>query len=325
MDIYYNLENRLLGNNTYRFALIILYWVVVAACAAAQTHQAYHEPLAQNLASLRSGLLKVEYQRGNQLSQTLRTWEKLEPSRELLRDFIFEIYLQKVIGYASFKSLYKKLNKKFPYSAVAKMITEEELESILANPLLVVLIINDILEPNPPNKLRKNELLKELDFYQLSSDERIAEVGAGEGVFSLILSLTGLKLEIWVNELRNRRLKYAMHLFDLSRYHVSPSKAIFVKGSKTSTNISQKMDKVIVRNTMHHFTHMQEMLRSIKNNLNTSGSLFIMEWVKSELPDSDECRKSMTEDQIRDTIANAGFKIKREHREGNKLLLQLQM
>lgn len=92
-------------------------------------------------------------------------------------------------------------------------------------------------------------------------------------------------------------------MFEVSQVHL-------VKGQKKSTGLEgQQLDKIIIRDSFHHFKKKSKMLASIKKSLKDTGELFVVESVIIQNNGGKNCPMAMHASDIIKTIESGGFKL----------------
>lgn len=218
----------------------------------------------------------------------------------------------------------KNITKVYGNYIPAEEITENDVEVIAANYQLIDLITVDVLGEKPPYVLNKNtQLFKELDFYGIESSDRIAEIGAGDGTFSLILAILNKDLRIAVNELDKKYLEYINRKLSASQASLDGEKISVVRGSKKSVELTEgSYDKIIVRNSFHHFKRQDAMLQSIQDALTPEGILYVNEPVQETDPYEEVCNELMKRRDVIAAIEANGFKLAGEERVGDRVLMK---
>ena len=161
----------------------------------------------------------------------------------------------------------------------------------------------------------------ELDIYNFKSGETIADIGFGTGWLEGITLLKYDSLTFYANEIDN----YSLHRLDLRinkylelRGKDNTNKLVKVKGTKRRTNLPETtFDKVVLRETLHHFSYQTEMLHDIWKILKPKGKLYIHEPLVDSTYYSKSCRSTIysREDLLFIFEANAPyhFKLVKEH------------
>jgi cyclopropane fatty-acyl-phospholipid synthase-like methyltransferase len=145
-----------------------------------------------------------------------------------------------------------------------------------------------VIDPRPPFRLKYSKgLMEELKFYDLHEGEKLAELGAGDGMFSLFLGLIGFDLKITVNEVNKYQVSNIYSTILDNKKYITSENYNVVLGDQNNANLSSKVDKVIIRNAFHHFKKRKEMLASIQSALNPNGSIYVMEYLDAN------CNKSI--------------------------------
>lgn len=221
------------------------------------------------------------------------------------------------------KALLVDLLRYNDYSGVfRKSLISRNLKDYLTLPLVdeyfALEEINDlfkeeILNIKPPFVLVPNsELITELKFYKLKRGDEIAEIGAGKGMFSIYLALTGLNLNISINELKN--LERIEKTLKTHEGNLVVDKIEIIQGKKTSARLESKKDAILIRNSFHHFKKMKAMLADLKNSLKPGGRLYIMEYQDGL------CKDHLDQDLITRIITRNGWRLSEEKLIGDKFV-----
>ncbi|MCP9237343.1 bifunctional 2-polyprenyl-6-hydroxyphenol methylase/3-demethylubiquinol 3-O-methyltransferase UbiG [Lewinella sp. JB7] len=305
-----------------RLILIILSCLPVSVFA--QNQQISHQELLERLAIYRSELLRTNSKSVSDLKQVEREWEGIgigpRKFAVLARDIVHMKEASRLPNYYVLKNIVKVYGNYIP----AEEITESDVEVIAANYQLIDLITVDVLGEKPPYVLNKNtQLYKELAFYGIEASERIAEIGAGNGTFSLILAVLNKDLRIAVNELDKKYLEYIDRKLSASRESLAREKITVVRGSKKSVELTEgSYDKIIVRNSFHHFKRQDAMLQSIQAALTPEGLLYVNEPVQETDPYGEVCDELMKRREVIAAIEANGFRLAGEERVGDRVLMR---
>jgi SAM-dependent methyltransferase len=102
---------------------------------------------------------------------------------------------------------------------------------------------------------------------------------------------------------------------------------IVVHGTYYSTGLNElNLDKIIIRNSFHHFKKPRNMLSSIKLALKPKGELYLYELVPPENKEDWRCKKVMKTKKIKKICKKNGFLIVEEKMVGtDKILLKFVM
>jgi len=169
-------------------------------------------------------------------------------------------------------------------------------------------------------------LIKEILFYEINDGQKIAEVGAGWGDFSFVISRLYKLERLYVNELKRELIKRTKER--LKGIADEERNIKIIKGSKQSAKLGDKdLDKIIIRNSFHHFSNKDEMLQSIKSALSENGKLYLSEPVTDLGKDgcNIECREAISKKAVLQSLENNGFVLERELVVGNFLLLEFEI
>lgn len=271
--------------------------------------------------TIRRAKLMVENEKGVfELKELIENWNAKESDPERIKNLIFQIqHGVKVLGF-SCKRLQKKLKKTYPGFVLAEEFSEKEYETLIRNSDLIDLITGSVLKPKYPFQLDSKSLVfKELKFYEFKQNETVGEIGAGNGMFSSLLSLLDVDLTLFVNEVDYTKISFLRKNMFTNFAANRSSKITIVKGKKSKTKfLPASLDKIIIRNSFHHFSKKEAMLASIKEALKPNGVLFLNEPIKSDKG----CKKRMEKPEIKEILQQNGFKLEKEMNIEGVLLLK---
>lgn len=190
------------------------------------------------------------------------------------------------------------------------LLTVDVVQAIIENDDLALIVGEGILKPKPPFLINpETSLYDELGFYKIDDGMRIAEIGAGTGMFSLMLGLAYDSLAIFMNDIALNAMNFAYDRINRCQ-SVNRSNVYFaVQGHKKSTELeAYKVDKVIVRNSFHHFSHKSKMLASIRKSIYPNGDLYITD--PEQVPNKKGiCPKALPIEELREVLLENGFQI----------------
>jgi len=154
----------------------------------------------------------------------------------------------------------------------------------------------------------RSDLRDELAFYELRADSRLAELGAGDGAFSALLADALPGATLYINEVDTHRLNQMAYQL---RYHPAfrahRQRAFVIRGTATSTGLEeQSLDAVIIRNAIHHFEYLDEMLYAVRQSLADGGRLLLRERFREYCIDGC-CPDLLPEWRLRSHLEQAGF------------------
>ena len=133
----------------------------------------------------------------------------------------------------------------------------------------------------------------ELQIYNLRPNETVAEIGFGTGWLTGVILIQYDSLTYYANDIDEASLKAIDPITKKYlglRKTTNTNKLVIVKGTTTKTNLpANSFDKIIVRETFHHFEFPNEMLQDIKGLLKASGTLFVYEPAVEKTFFSNEC------------------------------------
>ena len=264
----------------------------------------------KTLSHHRSELMAAAPESTFELKTILENWSAKESDSERIKNLIFQIQFGiKVLGW-SCEKIQKKLKETYPGFILAEEFSEKEYDVLSQNADLLNLITLNILKSKYPFQIEsKSSVFRELEFYEFKQNESIGEIGAGNGMFSTLLSLLDKDLALFVNELGFNKIRFLKKSMYENFASDHASKIKIIKGKKRKTNFeNQSLDKIIIRNSFHHFSKKEAMLVSIKEALKPEGILFLNEpWISEK-----GCKERLEKSEIKSILQQNGFTIEKE-------------
>lgn len=141
--------------------------------------------------------------------------------------------------------------------------------------------------------------------YNFHPNEKIASVGAGQGVREVVFSLMADSLTFYLQDVDSVWLepsilrKAILTIYKAAGRTACTTHFIPVRGQEKDTGLpNQFFDKIIVENSLHEFNFQADMLQSIHHSIKPDGQLFIWE-ATTKKPDQKHvgCRKPMFTDE----------------------------
>jgi ubiquinone/menaquinone biosynthesis C-methylase UbiE len=156
------------------------------------------------------------------------------------------------------------------------------MEFLVSNADFYWMLHEGIFSSDYPFRLNiKHYMLQEILTCKIDSSQSIAEIGAGTGHFAFLLNIIFHPRKYHLNELDTSKI----HLFqNIKEIHQDSFKYDYclIKGEDEKTNLKGKFDKIIIRNTFHHFSDKKKMLEDIKQHLNPDGEVIVIEVFKED-------------------------------------------
>lgn len=137
--------------------------------------------------------------------------------------------------------------------------------------------------------------------YNFCPKEKIASIGAGQGVREVVFSLMADSLTIYVQDINpywlepNKLGILVREVYKEANRAECTTTFVPVRGSVKATKLPEQFfDKIIVENSLHEFDFQDDMLKSIRANLKPNGQLFIWEATANNLQSiHSDCGKPM--------------------------------
>lgn len=233
----------------------------------------------QSLVDFRTSVLLHNVSDLTELQVLLTKWDSLGVSKDDQIHFTYNVLMYRVVKNYSFKVIMKKA-KKLGAKVIVDNFTEDDLRVIVENKDILDLIFEDVLRWKYPFAIDpETEIFKEILAYDIKKGEKIAEIGAGTGMFSLLLAMFLPDVELFVNELDKDFLEYTTKKFiAIFGSNLEENAVSMIKGGRRSTSLEgYDLDKIFLRNTLHHILYTEDMLLSIENSLKSDGMLLVKE------------------------------------------------
>jgi len=150
---------------------------------------------------------------------------------------------------------------------------------------------------------------KEVKAYEFKPGDTIADIGAGSGYFEKVLSMYRDNLVVYATDIMPGVLTSLSA--KLEELRLNDNKNIeynTVLGQSKSTLLPFKtFDKVIVRNTFHHFSYPDEMLQNCREVLKDRGKLYIVDILVDETTGPPRCHAHLTRETFLNYLTRNGF------------------
>ena len=226
----------------------------------------------------------------------------------------------------SAQKIRKIMAKYYPTAYFVERIPDEDFAQIHRDAHFIDLINWGFVSPHYPFATADiYEWQTEVNFYNIQPTDRIAEIGAGKGLFGLMLAIHYPDTEIYLNEIEPYLTQYIEEKVQSCPPKLLPVNIQVIRGRKKSTELEgMQLDKIIIRNTFHHFDKSMAMLESIRLSLAPGGQLFLLEkWAKAE-PNLTDCSALLDKSSLLDLLQSAGFQLVKEQSISYGQLLQFQ-
>ncbi len=155
----------------------------------------------------------------------------------------------------------------------------------------------------------------ELDFYGFQPRQFVASIGAQCGHWEAAYAASTDSLNFYLEDIdssffNQRQVGFAWHYYDSLRGRPTTSTYTMITGTEESTLLPENtFDKIIIINSFHEFTRVDEMLADIKTKLKAGGILYIDEHVpKKQGQLNAGCKHLMlTSEEVISTLTKNGY------------------
>lgn len=156
--------------------------------------------------------------------------------------------------------------------------------------------------------------LSEVQLYEFKAGETIADIGAGSGYFEIVLSRFCDSLQVYANDIDSVSISHLttqLKFLDLNDERNITYNTV-LGNAKSSLLPSASFDKVIIRNTFHHFTYPIEMLEDCKRIMKKGAKLFIVDILVDEVDRSPACMLHLSRTVFLNYLTTNGFVLTKE-------------
>jgi ubiquinone/menaquinone biosynthesis C-methylase UbiE len=160
--------------------------------------------------------------------------------------------------------------------------------------------------------------LRELRMYKFHPGEVIADLGAGSGYFERVLSKYSNNLTVYATDIDSAIVtRLTTELAYLEMNDKTNITYISVLGNEKASGLPFKsIDKVIVRNTFHHFSYPNDMLKDCKRIMKENGTLFIVDILVDEATKVPKCNLHLSRKVFLNYLTSNGFVLVNETKLG---------
>lgn len=239
-------------------------------------------------------------------------WEESDSIyREKVVSMLFNIIHARNFYQYDSAQIAKKIEKQYPYLKELGGRVIRDIDLIIDNQQLIDLLAADVLVPHPPYQIAaKTDIFEEMAFYKIKASMKIGEIGAGTGTWSFITTITFDSLDMYINEIDAAKVDFIKQKFTDSRLPGTRNRIHYLLGNEQSTAMEgANLDKIIIRNSFHHFSKPRRMLDSIKKSLAPDGSLYIFDPVVFPDKRKSGCPEKITAEKLKNLIQSGGFEI----------------
>lgn len=257
-----------------------------------------------------------------------RRWRTIEPNDTISAYLVYNISYYLQVYDPPLKRI-RKVTKKFaPNTALADSINESDLDMLRNNLDLLSFIFDGFMEYDFPYKVRLDTFnLKEIEFINVRPNETIADIGSGGGNHILLLSLMYPENNFVLSELGYSYVSFLQKKINRHREILFRNERFIevVVGKKKHLNLGKRVDKIIIRNTFHHFSKKEKMLNAIPDYLNTGGKVIFIEPMQTNRTSIDNCSQKIDYQTIIEYVNASPLKIIEEKIIDNTLFLTCKM
>ncbi len=304
--------------------LVILFLIPIFL--KSQSDSIVEKDIIQTLANYRTKLLTENVRAVDNLRILINKFSEIDTLCDEFDNMILNItYLKNFYKYSN-EDILRISKENCPYCNFIYKIKAEDIENIASNSELIDLFLSGALTSTYPFPIYpKSTIFTEIGFYQIKSGQKIGEIGAGNGTFSIILAMLNKDVQININEISKGFISYINSKINKNYQLLDTSKIMTIIGTKSNSNFSKnQFDRIIIRNSFHHFTKKEKMLHSINQALNQDGKLCLYEPVLDSTGYDKRCNSILDKKYLLQVIEKNGFKLEEEKKldEDNMLLLK---
>jgi 2-polyprenyl-3-methyl-5-hydroxy-6-metoxy-1,4-benzoquinol methylase len=162
---------------------------------------------------------------------------------------------------------------------------------------------------------------EEIDIYNIKNGMRLLDIGGSDGKLILPLTLICDTLDYYLEDIIPDYLFYAPKFMALAQKNINPHAKFSVHqilGGDSTIPATGTFDRIIVRETFHHFEYPVQMLRELKRFMSQNGLLIISE--PAEQKKFKYCKLDEPQKLI-EMVESSGFKLVSSEKTNNGFIV----
>ncbi len=191
------------------------------------------------------------------------------------------------------------------------------------------LAIEGVLMPQSPYPLGDiRDFYREIKAYDLRAGQTFVDVGAGTGIITYILSLSGFPLHLYLTELDRMLLDFHFRESELNAVDTLEQNVNVIIALPHSIGLPEqvKADRILMREVYHHLNAPKDVLASVRDHLAPGGRLILVETTSDEeIPAHVACNRALKHKQIIREVTNAGFVLVGQDKVRNSYIMRFSL
>jgi len=314
-------------NLSMRFRILIALLGILAAVPVAAQRDPLEMQIIRGLAAYRSELMERHPEDLLHVKKIVDSMYSENLSAEFASNLLYGVYYISEVKKIKDPNELIEYLKKYGREEFAELegIDLEEVGAMMRNAELLQLIDYGVLKEDYPWRLADPDwLVADLGFYDIRNGHKVGEIGAGEGLTSMMFAVIFDSLDLYVNEISEQKLTYVETCFQECR-SIQPHNTFHtVLGSAVSTGLEGgELDRIIILHSYHHFSKFNKMLASIRQSLAPDGQVIVVEPDAAlRKQDPRMCRLAMKKEAILKIWEKNGFQLLNERKDGTAVYLK---
>jgi len=305
--------------------IALIFIAMQAPYAKAQHVDSIQMAVIRGLSNYRTELLKRHPEDLGHIVKLLAIMKMQIPVEDAYNGFLYAMEELSLRDSAFIVKEITTTSKKYAFASFLKEFTHEDFQAISRNLEILFLLRDELMDLEYPFKLQDPRYLSSsLAFYQIHAGHTIGELGAGNGMTSLLFGVIYDSLTIYINEIDQKSLTRAEGTFRSCQSLKPGIVYLPVLGQNYTTGLEgRQLDRVIARHSFHHFTRVKDMLVSIRKSL-APGGLVILEEPDAALRQQDYwmCQLAKKKNKIVKIWQKHGFRLVEEKRADTTVFLK---
>ena len=314
-------------NLSMRFRILIALFAILAAVPVAAQRDSLEMQIIRGLAAYRSELMQRYPGDLRHLKKIVDSMYSENLSAEFASNLLYGVYYISEVKKIKDPNELIEYLKKYGREEFADLegIDLEDVGAMMRNAELLQLIDYGVLREDYPWRLADPDwLVADLGFYDIRNGHKVGEIGAGQGMTSVMFAVILDSLDLYVNEISEQKLTYVETCFRECR-SIQPHNAYHtVLGSAVSTGLEGKeLDRIIILQSYHHFSQAKKMLASIRQSLAPDGQVIVLEPDAAlRKQDPQMCRQAKKKQDILKVWEKNGFQLLDERKDETSVYLK---
>jgi 2-polyprenyl-3-methyl-5-hydroxy-6-metoxy-1,4-benzoquinol methylase len=163
-------------------------------------------------------------------------------------------------------------------------------------------------------KMDRNEVSKlwaeEVGYYHLHNGIRLLDIGGSDGKMIPLIALVCDSVDYYIEDINDRYFSHVKKFMGQTQQTINTNASFglhYILGTDSTVTAADGLfDRIVIRETIHHFTHPSQMINECKRMLAKDGNIIVSE--PADHKKFKHC-KLISKDRLIDMFARAGLRL----------------